>query len=95
MKVGQIGPTFRVPGKTVNFLGVKTVVPFSTLKMRKSHKKLARVYAYTHVYTQIRDGIVGKKRDPGILDPELFSGQIRKVEARLGKLAKIRKVETD
>ena len=40
-------------------------------------------------------GIVGKKRDPGILDPELFSGQIRKVEARLGKLAKIRKVETD
>ena len=39
--------------------------------------------------------IVGKKRDPGILDPELFSGQIRKVEARLGKLAKIRKVETD
>ena len=39
--------------------------------------------------------IVGKKRDPGILDPELFSGQIRKVEARLGKLAKIRKVETN
>ena len=39
--------------------------------------------------------IVAKKRDPGILDPELFSGQIRKVEARLGKLAKIRKVETD
>ena len=38
--------------------------------------------------------IVAKKRDPGILDPELFLGQIRKVEARLGKLAKIRKVET-
>ena len=38
--------------------------------------------------------IVGKKRDPGILDPELFLAQIRKVEARLGKLAKIRKVET-
>ena len=35
--------------------------------------------------------IVGKKRDPGILDPELFLAQIRKVEARLGKLAKIRK----
>ena len=34
--------------------------------------------------------IVGKKRDP-----ELFLAQIRKVEARLGKLAKIRKVETD
>ena len=40
-------------------------------------------------------GIVGKKRDPGILDPKLFLAQIRKVEARLGKLAKIRKVETD
>ena len=39
--------------------------------------------------------IVGKKWDPGILDPGPFSGQIRKVEARLGKLAKIRKVETD
>ena len=31
-------------------------------------------------------GIVAKKRDP-----ELFLAQIRKVEARLGKLAKIRK----
>ena len=40
-------------------------------------------------------GIVAKKWDPGILDPSRFSGQIRKVEARLGKLAKIRKVETD
>ena len=39
--------------------------------------------------------IVGKKWDPGILDPSRFSGQIRKIEARLGKLAKIRKVETD
>ena len=39
--------------------------------------------------------IFGKKWDPGILDPSRFSGQIRKVEARLGKLAKIRKVETD
>ena len=38
-----------------------------------------------------RRGIVAKKRDPGILDPELFLAQIRKVEARLGKLAKIRK----
>ena len=38
--------------------------------------------------------IVAKKRDSGILDPELFLAQIRKVEARLGKLAKIRKVET-
>ena len=40
MKIRQIGPTFLVPGKTV--------------KMRKSHKKSARVYAYTHTYTQIR-----------------------------------------
>ena len=56
MKVGQIGPTFLVPEKTVNFFRVKHVVPSSTLKMRKSHKKLARVYAYTHAYTQIRDG---------------------------------------
>ena len=31
-------------------------------------------------------------RDPG---SRTFFGQIRKVEARLGKLAKIRKVETD
>ena len=39
--------------------------------------------------------IVAKKWDPGILDPGPFLGQIRKVEARLGKLAKIRKVETN
>ena len=39
--------------------------------------------------------IVAKKWDPGILDPSRFSAQIRKIEARLGKLAKIRKVETD
>ena len=46
-----------------NFLGVKTFVPSSTLKMRKSHKKLARVYAYTHAYTQIHDG-GGKSAPP-------------------------------
>ena len=45
--------------------------------------------------TQFHVHIVAKKRDPGILDPEPFLAQIRKVEARLGKLAKIRKVETD
>ena len=39
--------------------------------------------------------IVAKKWDPGILDPGRFSAQIRKVEARLGKLAKIRKVEAN
>ena len=42
--------------ETVNFFGVKHVAPSSTLKMRKSHKKSARVYAYTHAYTQLRDG---------------------------------------
>ena len=56
MKVEQIGPTFWVPEKTVIFLGVKHVAPSSKLKMRKSHKKSARVYAYTHAYTQIHDG---------------------------------------
>ena len=56
MKVRQNGPTVLVSGKTVIFFGVKSCVPPSTLKMRKSHKKLARVYAYTHAYTQIRDG---------------------------------------
>ena len=40
----------------VYYHGVKYVVSPFTLKMRKSHKKLARVYAYTHAYTQIRDG---------------------------------------
>ena len=39
--------------------------------------------------------IVGKKWEPGNLVPSRFSGKIRKIEARLGKLAKIRKVETD
>ena len=39
--------------------------------------------------------IVTKKREPGNLVPSRFSGQIRKVEARLGKLAKIRKVKTN
>ena len=53
MKVEQIGPTFWVPEKTVNFFGVKPVVPSYTLKMRKSHKKSAHVYAYTHAHTQL------------------------------------------
>ena len=66
MKVGQIGPTFLVPEKTVNFFWVKPVVPSSTLKMRKSHKKLARVYAYTHAYTQICDG-EGKYAPPPVI----------------------------
>ena len=45
---------------------------------------------FTHLH-----GIVGKKWEPGNLVPSRFLGQIRKVEARLGKLAKIRKVETN
>ena len=65
MKSEQIGPTFIVPEKTVTFFGVKPVVPSSTLKMRKSHKKLARVYAYTHAYTQIRNG-GGKSAPPPV-----------------------------
>ena len=45
MKSEQIGPTFLVPEKTVDFFGVTSVVASSTLKMRKSHKKLAGIYA--------------------------------------------------
>ena len=55
MKVGQIGPTFIFPGKTVTFLLVESLVTSSILKMRKSHKKLAPSYAYPLAYTQIRD----------------------------------------
>ena len=44
---------------------------------------------------RVQPSIVAKKWDPGILDPVPFSGQIRKVEATIGKLANIRKVETD
>ena len=66
MKIGHFGPTFIFPGKTVNFFGVKHVAPSSTLKMRKSHKKSARVYAYTHAYTQLRDG-GGRSAPPGLI----------------------------
>ena len=55
MKVGQIGPTFIFPGKTVTFLFVESLVTSSILKMRKRHKKLAPTYAYPLAYTQIRD----------------------------------------
>ena len=63
MKVGQIGPTFVDPGKMVNFWRVKSVVSFSTLKMRKSKKKIAPVYAYTHSNARKRDG-GGKSAPP-------------------------------
>ena len=51
MKVGQIGPTFIFPGKTVTFLLVESLVTSSILKMRKSHKKLAPAYAYCRYLT--------------------------------------------
>ena len=44
MKVGHFGPTFIFPVKTGNFFWVKRVAPSSTLKIRKSQKKLARNY---------------------------------------------------
>jgi len=49
-----------------DFFGVKHVAPSSTLKMRKSHKKSARVYAYTHTYPQLRDG-GGRSAPPGLI----------------------------
>ena len=64
MKFGQIGPTFVDPGKTVIFWRVKSVVSSSTLKMRKSKKKLAPVYAYTHMYARKRDVMVGANLPP-------------------------------
>ena len=66
-----------VPGSSSNKQLLKAIIQFST----------------TDILANIARGttIVGKKRDPGMLDPELFLAQIRKVEARLGKLAKIRK----
>ena len=55
MKVGQIGPTFVVPGKTVIFWRVKSVVSFSTLKMRKSKKN---EHLYTHTLTCMRENVM-------------------------------------
>ena len=40
----------------MKFYEVKCFEPSYTLKKTKSQKKLARVYAYTHAYTQIREG---------------------------------------
>ena len=58
MKVGQIGPTFVVPGKTVNFWRVKSVVSFSTLKMRKSQKN--KLHLYTHTHTCMRENVMSQ-----------------------------------
>ena len=52
-----------------------------------------RGFVYDIYYTLYTVYIVAKKWEPGNLIPSRFSGQIKKVEARLGKLAKIRKVE--
>ena len=59
-------------------------------KIAKRYQKLPKSAKSGHLRP-----IVAKKWEPGNLVPSRFSGQIRKVEARLGKLAKIRKVETD
>ena len=49
------------------FFGVKSVALSSTLKMRKSKKKLAPVYAYTPAYTRIRDGGGKSAPPPGLI----------------------------
>ena len=70
---------------------------FTTFAKQSMINRLSNAINRNHSAAKISKvmSIVGKKRDPGILDPEPFLAQIRKVEARLGKLAKIRKVETD
>ena len=58
----------------MKFYGVKSIAPSPTLKMRKSHKKLAHVtrrvtvYKYAHTYTQIREG------EGGGGPPEIYGG---------------------
>ena len=84
MKVRQNGPTFLVPGKTVIFFGVKSYVPPSTLKMRKSHKKLAGVFAYTHAYTQICDGGGRSASPPSTIGLKVRSGKGGRVNADEG-----------
>ena len=49
MNVGQIGPTFVVPGKTVIFWRVKSVVSFSTLKM----SQIGLIEIWNLIWTQI------------------------------------------
>ena len=50
---------FSVPGKTVIFLGVKSVLPCSTLKIIKCHNKLACEYAmcirHTHTCIELKN----------------------------------------
>ena len=49
----------------MKFYEVKCVEPSYTLKKRKSQKKLARVHAYTHAYTQLHEG-GGRSAPPGL-----------------------------
>ena len=37
----------------MNFCGAKSVPPTSSIKKKNCQQKLARVFAYTHAYTQI------------------------------------------
>ena len=52
---------------------------------------LLRLPESDQVKSNVRS-IVAKKWEPGNLVPSRFWGQIRKVEARLGKLRQIRKI---
>ena len=65
--------------------------PCQSVSEGRSQKKFTGLFGN---FSQ-QEGIVAKKWEPRNLVPSRFSGEIRKVEARLGKLAKIRKVETD
>ena len=62
---------------------------------RWKYESKSKTQLIVHKKVNHANRIVAKKWEPGNLVPSRFSGQIRKVEARLGKLAKIRKVETD
>ena len=63
--------------------------------MPTTQMNLIQMYNVIFTFVAHFSCIVGKKWEPENLVPSRFSGQIRKVEARLGKLAKIRKVETN
>ena len=52
------------------FFGVKTVVPSSTPKMRKSHKKLARAYAYTRAIFFLLFVILSVEEGTTLLTPK-------------------------
>ena len=56
MKFYQVGPTFLIPGKTVNFFGVKFFVTSFILKVRKSKKNQ---HVWIHTYMCIRENVTG------------------------------------